>query len=290
MKKHIVSILFLLVTMIISQAQSLDKMQKSFIKTNLGEIAIYQNSIENKNTPIIFLHGVYFDHQMWDEQVQNITDRKVITIDMPLHGESKNNIPKKWTLADCGGMLLEILDSLEINKVIAIGQSWGSMTILRASDKQPEKFVSIGFCNLPFKEANFGTKFTFKFQHTMLGFRNFYYKAASKALFGKKSVKANPNLIKSLSKPMSKLSNKEVRKIDRFVIIQADDVTKMLENIKVSVLALKGEEDYVPTPPQNISTRIVKGGHVSPLQVPKDVLKFVNEVIELENKDNKSRP
>jgi len=125
----------------------------------------------------------------------------------------------------------------------------------------------------------------------MLGFKNFYYKAASKALFGKKSVRPinNPVLLELLSRPMSKLSNKEIRKIDRFVILQAEDVTKMLENLKVPTLALKGEEDYVPTPPKNIPTKILKDGHVSPLQVPDKVLDFIKEVMALENNNTEPK-
>lgn len=290
MKKYLISILFLWITMIVTQAQNLNKMQKSLVKTNLGDIAVYQNTVENENTPIIFLHGVYFDHHMWDEQVGSITDRKIMTIDMPWHGESKENVPSKWNLDNCGVMLLEILDSLKIDKVIAIGQSWGSMTILRAINKKKEKFASIGFCNMPFKETSSGTKLAFRFQHTMLGFRKFYYKAVSKALFGKKSVKENPKLIQVLSRPMAKLSNKEIKQIDRFVILQATDVTSILEKLNVPVLALKGKEDYVPTPPTNIPTKIVEGGHVSPLQVPQEVLSFVKEVIDLETNYPQSKP
>jgi len=84
-------------------------MQIFFIKTNLGDIAIYQNEVNDDKTPIMFLHGVYFDHKMWDYQVEHITNRKLIILDMPLHGESKQNVPKKWTLQECGEMLFDWL-------------------------------------------------------------------------------------------------------------------------------------------------------------------------------------
>jgi hypothetical protein len=37
--------------------------------------------------------------------------------------------------------------------------------------------------------------------------------------------------------------------------------------LKVKALALKGEEDYVPSPPI-LETLIINGGHVSPLENP----------------------
>jgi 3-oxoadipate enol-lactonase len=65
---------------------------------------------------------------------------------MPLHGHSRENIRPNWTLNDCADMLIEILDSLHIPRVIAIGHSWGSMTILRAAHKHPLKDLNLLDC------------------------------------------------------------------------------------------------------------------------------------------------
>jgi hypothetical protein len=48
--------------------------------------------------------------------------------------------------------------------------------------------------------------------------------------------------------------------------------------LKVKALALKGEEDYVPSPPI-LETLIVNGGHVSPLENPTEVIEFVKRII-----------
>ncbi len=253
-------------------------MERQFIQTKIGNIAVYTNKVENENTPVIFLHGVYFDHHLWDNQISQITDRTVIAIDMPWHGESKRNIPNQWNMKDCGNMLLDILDSLKIKKVIAIGHSWGSMTILQASNRNPEKFVSIGFCNMPFKASSFGNKIGFYLQHTALIFRKFYLKQAAKSLFGKQSLNDNPQLFEILYQSMNKLSAKQIRKTDKFVILNAENTEPLIEKISIPVLGLKGEEDYVPTP-SKIETIIVKGGHISPLEAIKEVNDFCKKVI-----------
>lgn len=254
-------------------------MKKSYINTKIGEIAIHKKEVKSDKTPIIFLHGVYFDHHLWDNQIAQINDRTVIAIDMPWHGESTQNIRKKWTLHDCAYMLLEILDNLKIEKVIAIGHSWGSMTILRASNQKPEKFTSIGLCNMPFEEASFGTKIGFSFQHSALLFKKFYIKQAAKSLFGKQSLKENPALFETLYQSMSKLTAKQIRKTDRFVILNAENTTSLIQILKVPALALKGKEDYVPNPPKNIELTTVNGGHVSPLESLKEVAEFCKKVI-----------
>ena len=151
------------------------KVQESttFIQTNIGEIAVYQQFADSDKTPIIFLHGVYFDHHLWDDFIKEIKDRTIITVDMPMHGLSKELSKNDWTLNDCADMLIEILNGLQLQKVIAVGHSWGSMTILRTAHKNPELFSAIGLCNMPFKAASKSKKLTLRLQHTMLPFRNF---------------------------------------------------------------------------------------------------------------------
>lgn len=273
MKAIITLLLIISFSIIKGQSINTNNMEKLFLNTRIGKIAVYQKIADTKNIPIIFLHGVYFDHHLWDNQIEEIKDRTIITIDMPLHGNSWDNIKANWTLADCSNMLIELLDSLHIPKVIAVGHSWGSMTILRAAHKYPERFASIGLCNMPFQAASKKQKATFGLQHSMLVFRNFYTKQAAKALFGKASLNENPSLINQLKRSMGLLSNKQIKQIDKAVILDAVDATDLIITLKVKAIALKGEEDYVPTPP-NIATTIVKGGHISPIESPDEVTAF----------------
>lgn len=252
--------------------------KQQFINTRIGNIAVYINEVQTVELPIIFLHGVYFDHHLWDNQTNEINDRTVITVDMPLHGLSKTIYKADWTLNDCAEMLIEILDSLHIPKAVAIGHSWGSMTILRAADKYPERFASIGLCNMPFLAATIKQKVTFGLQHSMLIFKEFYVKQAAKALFVKTSLKENPLLMHELKRPMLILSNSQIKQIDKAVIVKADDASELIKNLKITAIALKGEEDYVPTPP-NIETILVEGGHISPLENPTEVMMLVKRLL-----------
>jgi pimeloyl-ACP methyl ester carboxylesterase len=149
-----------------------NKHPKVYIHTKIGKIAVYHHFANSDKTPIIFLHGVYFDHHLWDAVIESIKDQTIITLDMPMHGMSKELLKDDWTLNDCADMLIEILNILHLPKVIAIGHSWGSMTILRAAHKNPELFSVIGLCNMPFMAASKRKKLTLRMQHIMLPFRN----------------------------------------------------------------------------------------------------------------------
>lgn len=250
----------------------------NFITTDIGKIALYQKQNQSTKTPIIFLHGVYFDYHLWDEIIDKINDRTVISIDMPLHGLSKEMNKHNWNLHNCAEMLIQILDTLQLKKVIAVGHSWGSMTILRAASKQSERFESILLCNMPFLAATSRQKLTFGLQHLMLIFRNFYTNQAAKALFGKTSLKENPSLIDHLRRSMDLLSKAQIKQTDKAVIADAEDATELIKNLKVRSLALKGVEDYVPAPP-SIETIVIGGGHISPLEQPEEVLNLVNKLL-----------
>jgi hypothetical protein len=108
----------------------------------------------------------------------------------------------------------------------------------------------------------------------MLKYRNFYIRQAAKALFGKTSLKEDPGLLTKLRRPMSILSNSQVRQIDKNVIIDAEDTSSLIIHLQVKAIALKGKEDYVPTP-RRIETWIVDGGHVSPMEAPEKVIALI---------------
>jgi len=250
---------------------------KTEITTSIGKIAVYIKRQISDRTPIIFLHGIYFDHQLWNKQIEGITNRTIITVDMPMHGNSREIINPAWTLDDCANMLIEILNSLEIPKVIAIGHSWGSMTILRAASRQPDRFESVGLCNMSFKPATKGQKIASWFQHSMLIFRNFYANQSVKALFGKTSLEENPSLTAQLKRSMGKLTNRQIRHIDKAVMMDPEDSSNLIEALKVNAIALRGADDFVPVPPK-IETITVKGGHVSPLEQPAEVSDLINRL------------
>ncbi len=248
------------------------------INTSIGEIA-YEKKEVLGTTPIVFLHGVYYDHNLWNYQIGKIFDHTTIVVDMPLHGQSKTITKPNWTMDDCANMLIEILDSLGIENCYAVGHSWGSMTILRAASQNPDRFVGVGLCNMPLQKGGLGAKLQFGFQHTMLPFRKFYTKQVAKAMFSQKSREQKIEIVEYLELSMEQLSNKDIRKTDKAVISKVDSGYPYLDKLTVPALAIKGKEDYVPTL-KTIETSIVEGKHTSPLEQPEKVLEMILKLVE----------
>ncbi len=252
--------------------------QSQKVPTLLGEIHLEMN-IREGTLPIIFLHGLYFDRHLWDVQIREITDRTVIAMDMPYHGENKDK-PRNWNLQDCATMLLQILDALHIDRVIAVGHSWGGMTILRGAVRVPDRFSAIGLCNMPLQQGSKWDLPKYYLISSLLPFRTFYAKQVAKVQFAPDSLNSHPALYQRLQQDMLKMSDADIRQVDIPVRIIQDDGFRFISELTVPTLALKGKTDYVPIP-AGIKTTLVQGGHVSPLEAPDEVSQFIREVIAL---------
>lgn len=253
--------------------------EPSVVHTEMGDLHVEVHEVEG-TTPIVFLHGVYFDRTMWDEIVSEFPDTTTIVVDMPSHGLSKDGVPQQWDMGNVADALIQVLDGLDVEACYAIGHSWGSMTILRAAVDEPERFVAVGLGNMPTAAGTEQRQRTFRRQHRALAFRGLYARQAAKALFAKTSLQRNPELSERLQRSMLQLSIDEVKQTDHAVITHVGDGREYVRRLDVPALALVGAEDYVGVSPQ-LDTRTVPGGHVSPLEAHDEFVAFVRDVITL---------
>lgn len=256
-------------------------MEVKYIQTSLGDICVHIQSGSKMLEPLVFLHGVYFDHRLWKYQMENMdADRTCIAIDMPLHGASTSLRKHDWDLDDCVQMLIDILDDLIIQSAIGTGHSWGSMTLLRAAVRHPGRFSALCLCNMPLEPAGLLQQIRFRAQHMALPWRKFYTAKVASAIFGRDSLKKNPGLVDQLSLSMNRMSNAAIRQTDKAVILRSDDGYAYLNALTVPCILLTGTEDYVPRP-AGFHVKLVAGGHVSPFETPEKVLDGINEVMHM---------
>jgi len=101
---------------------------------------------KKKSIPLVFIHGVGLDHQMWDHQVNYFSEYSTLTYDLLGHGKTPFN-KEKLSLKDFSEQLFNILDYLNIDKINLIGFSLGSLIALNFSSlfqKKVEKLILIG--------------------------------------------------------------------------------------------------------------------------------------------------
>ena len=252
-------------------------MQERRIPTILGSVSATIDIRNDSEDPLVFMHGVFFDKALWMDYGSELTNRTHIYIDMPSHGASEN-VGRNWTLDECGVMLIEILDFLKVEKCVAIGHSWGSMTALRAASRYPGRFAALGLFNMPFKKTIGVARVGFAAQKIMTVFPRFYAKQAAKALYSPSFLIENPEYSIEMQNRLAGRPPKEIARTIDAVILNAENTSSLISKLKVPALAITGRTDYVEAP-SGIDSHTVPGGHISPHEAQQETKQAILEVL-----------
>lgn len=88
---------------------------------------------------IVFSHGLYMDHSMFDPQVEALRDRwRCITWDERAHGATEST-DEPFTYWDSAHDVLALMDWLDVDQAVLAGMSQGGYLSLRAALTAPER-------------------------------------------------------------------------------------------------------------------------------------------------------
>ena len=76
---------------------------------------------------MVFWPSLMMDGTIWNAQAKHFEDRyTVVCIDSPGHGRSQP-LTNTFTMEDCARCLNTIMESLNFDKAIIVGNSWGGV-------------------------------------------------------------------------------------------------------------------------------------------------------------------
>ena len=101
-------------------------------------------SVQGKGDPaLVFVHCWSCDRHLWDNQVAVFAkDHRVVTIDLPGHGESGKG-RKDWSIGGFGEDVKRVVVKLGLKRVVLIGSSMGGPVALEAARRMPDRVVAI---------------------------------------------------------------------------------------------------------------------------------------------------
>lgn len=100
--------------------------------------ARYHYVKKGKGQPVIFAHGLFVDHSIFDYQVEKLQENYTCySFDLPGHGLSTYNATG-WTLEDIVEDFYRFCKELNLQKPAFIGLSQGGMIFSRLAVKYPE--------------------------------------------------------------------------------------------------------------------------------------------------------
>ena len=99
--------------------------------------------VYGKGKPLLLLHGWTQSSQFWSEYIPKYAEYfKVYAIDLRGHGGS-SPVTSDFTIEKSSKDILGLLEHLKLEKVKAIGLSYGGLTLLELAKNNPEKLESM---------------------------------------------------------------------------------------------------------------------------------------------------
>ncbi len=187
-------------------------------------------------TPVLLLHGWGACKEVWQGVVSLLQGQyRCIAIDLPGCGQS--GLPEEpLTVQDYAALVLEFLQTIDVQEPLLIGHSHGGRTILELLTRQllhPQKVILFGSAGIPAKKTfqKSARQFAFKTAKRFLllpGIRRFSGKALDKlrGFFGSADYNAAPEVMRKT-----------------MVQVLHTDYTQILEKISAPCLLIWGKND-----------------------------------------------
>ena len=232
------------------------------------------------SVPLIFIHGVGLDHQMWKGQISYFNEYSTLAYDLLGHGKTPC-IKDKLSLRDFSNQLLEILDHLKIEKINLIGFSLGSLIALDFSShfqKKVEKLILIG---TTYKRSDQERSLVLdRFNQAKLN--KPISKQALKRWFSDEYLEKNPATYDHFMQILNKnpLDHQNFLKAYELFATHEDDI-QSIQKIMTKTLVMTGSKDEGSTPfmskelvkdlPNSNYMEIMNGKHLCSIEYADDV-------------------
>jgi 3-oxoadipate enol-lactonase len=246
-----------------------------------------------RNLPIILIHGMTFDHQMWNHQIQVLKDKyRVIAYDLRGHGLSTVG-DGQYTYKMFTDDLIDLMDHLHIKQAVLCGLSMGGVIAIRAYEMNPDRIKALILCDTRSEADSNQTKYWREDSIELIKNKGLdaFTNEFIKTIFTVESIKKQHKSVELIRNVILSSSPKAICAV---LLAQAarTDMKHVLPKIKVPTLIMIGENDnftpYASSETMNngiINSKlkiISKAGHISNLEnkyeFNHNLLEFMKEI------------
>lgn len=240
----------------------------------------------NKNTPIIFVHGFPFDHSMWNKQLKGLS-KDFYCISYDVRGLGKSYVgDAQYTMEAFKDDLFSVMAELEIDKAVLCGLSMGGYITLRAVEFDQNRFLALILCDTKSEADNDKTKIARAGAINKINVEGLasFIDGFVPPLFAEEAHKDNKSVFESTI-DKAKHNNPQGVKGSLFAMLSRTNTTPFLKKIKIPTLVLVGAQDKLTTPQvmRTLHEKIKdsefgitpRAGHMAPMENAD----FVNDMI-----------
>ena len=240
----------------------------------------YYSFIDNNTDPLVFIHGVGLNQQMWKPQIRALNEYSTITYDLLGHGKTINN-KEVVTLDDFSNQLTSILNFLKIDKINLVGFSLGSLIALDFASKFQDKLNSLVVIGTTYKRSAEQRDLVIeRFEQAKLN--KPISKQALKRWFTDQYLNDHPEIYDQFIKILTKKDEDHLNFLKAYKLFayHQDDIA-MIKSIKTKTLVMTGSDDLGSTVEMSKSlsndlinssfTEINNGKHLCSVECADDV-------------------
>ena len=215
------------------------------------------NKINEKN-PIVFIHGVGLNKEIWEPQISFFKDYNTLTYDLLGHGDTPLKKPKV-SFEDFSKQLIKLIDGLNFKKIHLVGFSLGALIARHFASENNDNLSSLILLGSIYKRTE-EQKRVVKNRFEVAKLRRPASKqAALRRWLSEEFSRKNPEIYKKIYSILDKNNHDDFLKIYEIFVNYVDD-DDVLKKINVNSLIVTGENDVGSTPEmsRNLS-KIIKG-------------------------------
>jgi 3-oxoadipate enol-lactonase len=265
-------------------------LRKQRIRTLLGEINIH---VVGNGPAMVCWPSLLMTGLMWRGQVDHFaSSHKMVLIDSPGHGES-DPLNRYFTLEECALCLSQILDQLEIEDCVLLGNSWGGMMGGVFVALYPSRTRAAVLMNCTASVAGWRQKMEFLLMTSILRRWRTVPKPvvnrAVKAFAGATTERTKPEVVEYIRSTVAAARADSVCWAIDSVVPRRAEHRALLGAIRKPVLVVAGEEDRTfPVAETRAMAEAIPGGlfrvlpavgHLAALESPQVVNATIDEFL-----------
>ena len=215
-------------------------------KTSDSFKTFYKYNKINEKIPIIFIHGIGLNHEIWDDQISYFKNYNTIVYDLIGHGKTPLN-KKKITMKDFTNQLLKLVDELNVNKFHLVGFSIGSLIARDFAASYNNRLNSLTIFGTVYKRSEDEKRQILNRYEMMKRKKDITKKRAVYRWFTEAFIDKNPLIYKKIHKMLENNNHETWLKIYKLFVHHEDDDMN-IKRITANTLVVTGRDDIGSKP------------------------------------------
>ena len=205
----------------------------------------YYYKKENNSVPIVFVHGIGLNKEIWYPQIEFFKSYNVITYDLVGHGKTPLN-KNELNFQDFVKQLLNLINELEIKKIHLVGFSLGALISRHFASEYGDRLSSLNLHASIYKRSIEQKRVVENRLELLKTDRPASKDRAIRRWFTAEYIKNKPEMYKKIYSMLDDNNPENFLKAYKlFVFYQDDD--DMLKKIYTSTLVTTGQNDVGST-------------------------------------------